>query len=175
MKIVSDAGPLMALAKVDGLAVLFRLFPRILIPPAVYEETVIAGQRLGAPDATLLEAFCNEENLVLAAPSLTPLPVPLKLGPGEEESIRLAMGEHADWLLIDDQDARQGALTCFKAAGVTTQIKGTLGVIVSAHQEDHISQSEAIDLVNALSQRPDIWISPDLCRRAIELLARSSR
>ena len=56
MKIVSDAGPLMALAKVDGLAVLFRLFPRILIPPAVYEETVVAGQRLGALDAALVKA-----------------------------------------------------------------------------------------------------------------------
>lgn len=30
MKVVSDAGPLMALAKVGGLEVLFRLYPKIL-------------------------------------------------------------------------------------------------------------------------------------------------
>lgn len=165
----------MALAKVDGLAVLFRLFPRILIPPATHEETVVAGQRLGAPDAALVEAWCNEENLILAAPTLPSLPVPLRLGPGEDESIRLAIEHRADWLLIDDYDARQGALACFQAAGVTTQIKGTLGILMSAHQEGHLSRSEAIDLVKALSQRPDIWISSDLCRRVIELLARSSR
>jgi predicted nucleic acid-binding protein len=164
----------MALAKVDGLAALFRLFPRISIPPAVYEETVVAGQRLGAPDAALVEARCREENLVLAAPTLPSLPVSLQLGPGEEESIRLAIEQSADWLLIDDHDARQGALACFQAAGMATQIKGTLGIVVSAHQEGHLSQSEAVDLVSALRQRPDIWVSPDLCRRVIELLGRSS-
>lgn len=164
----------MALAKVDGLTVLFRLFPQILIPPAVHEETVVAGQRLGAPDAVLVEARCNEGNLILATPTLPSLPVSLRLGLGEEESIRLAIEQHADWLLIDDHDARQGALACFQAAGVATQIKGTLGIIVSAQQEDYLSQSEAINLVNALSQRPDIWVSPDLCRRVIELLGRLS-
>ena len=173
MKIVSDAGPLMALAKVDSLATLFRLFPSILIPSAVYEETVVAGQRLGAPDAALVATCCNEQKLVLAVPSLSSLPIPLKLGPGEEESIRLAIEQRADWLLIDDYDARQGALACFQAAGVTTRIKGTLGIIVSAHQERLLSRSEAIDLVNALSQRPDIWINKDLCSQVIDLLARS--
>ena len=38
MIIVADAGPLMALAKVNGLDVLFHLFPKILTPPAVYFE-----------------------------------------------------------------------------------------------------------------------------------------
>lgn len=175
MKIVSDAGPLMALAKVDSLATLFRLFPQILIPPAVHEETVVAGQRLGALDAALLEACCNDQKLVLAPPTLPSLPVSLRLGLGEDESIRLAIEQRADWLLIDDYEARQGALACFQAAGVTTQIKGTLGIIVSAHQEGHLSQSEAIDLVTVLSQRLDIWVSPDLCRRVIELLGRSAR
>lgn len=165
----------MALAKVDGLATLFRLFPQILIPPAVYEETVVAGQRLGAPDAALLEACCNDQKLVLAPPTLPSLPIQRRLGHGEDESIRLAIERRADWLLIDDYDARQAALSSFQAAGVTTQVKGTLGVIVSAHQEGYLAQSEAIGYVNVLSQRPDVWVSPDLCRRVIEILSRSSR
>ena len=41
--IVSDAGPLMALAKTGGLAALFGLFPSVLTAPAVYEEVVAAG------------------------------------------------------------------------------------------------------------------------------------
>jgi predicted nucleic acid-binding protein len=165
----------MALAKVDGLRALFRLFPRIVIPPAVFEETVVAGKRLGAPDAALLESCCFDGNLGLAVPSLPPLPVAQRLGHGEEESIRLAIERRADWLLMDDYEARQAALASFLAAGVKTGIKGTLGVIVSAHQEGYLSQSEAIDRVNAMGQRLDVWVSQDLCRRVIEILARSSR
>ncbi len=38
----------MALAKVGGLDALFRLFPKILTPPAVYQElTLQAGGRAG--------------------------------------------------------------------------------------------------------------------------------
>jgi predicted nucleic acid-binding protein len=175
VKVVSDAGPLMALAKIDGLNALFRLFPRILIPPAVHEETVVAGQRLGAPDAALLDACCKERKLDLAVPNLPLLFVEQRLGRGEEESIRLAIEQRADWLLIDDYDARQAAEASFRAAGVATGIKGTLGVIVSAHQEGYLSQGEAIDRVNALNQRLDVWVSQDLCRRVIEILGRSSR
>jgi hypothetical protein len=36
------------------------------------------------------------------------------LGRGEEESIRLAIERRADWLLIDDYDARQAALASFR-------------------------------------------------------------
>jgi predicted nucleic acid-binding protein len=175
VKVVSDAGPLLALAKVDGLSALFRLFPQILIPPAVHEETVVAGQRLGAPDAVLLEACCNDRRLDLAVPSSPSFPLLQGLGRGEEESIRLAIERRAEWLLIDDYDARQAALSSFRAAGVGTGIKGTLGVLVSAHQKGHLSQREAIERVNALSQRLDVWISQDLCRHVIEILGRSSR
>jgi len=41
---------------------------------------------------------------------------------------------------------------------------------VSACQEGHLSKQEAIRLVEALSQRADIWISTALCRRVIETL-----
>jgi predicted nucleic acid-binding protein len=175
VKVVSDAGPLMALAKVDGLSALFRLFPQILIPPAVHEETVIAGQRLGAPDAALLEACCHDRTLKITVPSSASILMMQGLGRGEEESIRLAIERRADWLLIDDFDARQAALASFRSAGVSTRIKGTLGILVSAHQEGYLSQREAIERVNALSQRLDVWISQDLCRQVIEILGRSSR
>lgn len=52
---VSDSGPLMALAKVGGLELLFQLFQRVVATPAVYAETVVAGRRLGASDARLSE------------------------------------------------------------------------------------------------------------------------
>lgn len=43
MVVVSDATPLIALAKIGGLAWLNRLFGEIFIPQAVYHEVVVVG------------------------------------------------------------------------------------------------------------------------------------
>jgi predicted nucleic acid-binding protein len=86
------------------------------------------------------------------------------------ESIRLAVESRADWLLIDDLDARRAAPASFQSAGTETQIKGTLGIIVSAHQDAGLPREQAISLVQDLSRRPDVWVSAALCRRVIEIL-----
>lgn len=173
MIVISDAGPLLALAKVGGLRLLFDLFPTVLAPPGVYEEAVTEGLRLGAPDAAVLDEAFRKGLLEISAPAeSTALPIPLALGRGEREAIRLAIERKADWLLIDDLDARRGALANFQAAGVQSQVKGTLGVIVSACQQRHLARMEAIELVRALSRRQDVWFSSELCQRVIEILSR---
>jgi predicted nucleic acid-binding protein len=160
----------MALAKVDGLGALFLLYPKVSTPPGVYEETVTAGLRLGVPDADALDRCYRDGSLEVLAPALPSLPTPSSLGRGEEECIRLAVEHRADWLLIDDLEARRAAQLNFQSAGVGTQIKGTLGILVSACQEGRLPKREAIRLVEALSQRADIWVSASLCRRLIEIL-----
>jgi predicted nucleic acid-binding protein len=159
----------MALAKVNGLEVLFRLFPKVLTPPAVYFEVVTEGLRLGAPDAAILDLHYKNGALEVVAPKETVLPR-TRLGRGEEESIHLAIESRADWLLIDDLDARQAALASFQSTGTATQIKGTLGIILSAHQDAGLPREQAIFLVNALSRRLDVWVSATLCRNVIEIL-----
>jgi predicted nucleic acid-binding protein len=170
VKVVSDAGPLMALAKVGGLDPLFHLFPNIWTPPAVYEELVTAGLRLGAPDAALLESHYHSEQIQVRSPVLILSGVEGLLGAGEEQSIRLAIEERADWLLVDDSDARRTASASLKTAGLETKVTGTLGIIVAACQKRRISRQTALGLVDSLSARPDIWISVDLCRRVREIL-----
>ncbi|HYG64183.1 MAG TPA: DUF3368 domain-containing protein [Thermoanaerobaculia bacterium] len=170
MIVVADAGPLLALAKTDGLGVLFRLYPKIYSPPAVYEEVVTAGHRLSAPDAAIVEECFRSGHLELSEPTRASLPVSRELGRGEEEGIRLALQKGADWLLMDDLDARRAAEACFRAAGAGTRVQGTLGVIVSAYQQNHLGRLEAIEIVERLNQRLDVWISPALCRRVIDLL-----
>jgi predicted nucleic acid-binding protein len=170
VRVVADAGPLLALAKTDGLATLFRLYPKVYTPPAVYEEVVTAGHRLAAPDATVVEERFRMGHLEVLEASRDPLPVPGNLGAGEEESIRLALQQGADWLLMDDLDARRAAEACFRAAGAGTRVQGTLGIIVSARQQNHVGRQEAIEIVERLDQRLDVWISPALCRRVIDLL-----
>lgn len=84
-------------------------------------------------------------------PALTPLPHPDRLHPGEAERIRLALELQAEWLLIDDLDARQIAQQNFVVTGPSTGIKGTLGVIVTAVKEQMINPAQAIDFVAAFT------------------------
>jgi uncharacterized protein len=170
VKVVSDAGPLMALAKVGGLDALFQLFPKILTPPAVYEELVTSGLRLGAPDARLLEDRYRIAQIEVRSP---PPPISEQeefLGAGEEQCIRLAIEERAELLLVDDSDARRSALTRLKTAGLDTKVTGTLGIIVAAYQAKKISRQDALGLVEGIQARLDIWISAHLCRRVREIL-----
>jgi len=170
--VVADAGPLIALAKINGLEALLRLYSPILTPPAVYEEAVTRGLALGAEDATLLDTEYQGGTFEVRKPALAALPPPALLGSGEAESIRLAIELRADWLLIDDYDARRTAESNFAAAGVATATQGTLGVIVSAHTQGHLSADRAIEMVQAIKGRPDIWISTELSDQVIRVLAR---
>ena len=54
MIVVSDTGPLIALAKADRLYILERLFGQVKIPPAVYRE-LLAGRW---KQAGLIPAVC---------------------------------------------------------------------------------------------------------------------
>jgi len=168
--VVSDAGPLIALAKIGGLDPLFRLFPKVITPPAVYQELIPEGLRLGAPDAALLAARYRSRELVVVSPASASLPRPALLGRGEEQSILLAIERQAALILVDDLGARRAAHSNLEAAGVRTGLKGTLGIILAACQVGHLSKEEAVGLVGAIRQRQDIWISTQLCNRTVDLL-----
>jgi predicted nucleic acid-binding protein len=73
-------------------------------------------------------------------------------------------------MLVDDFDARQIASVRLQEVGLDARVTGTLGIILAACQKKKISRQRALDLVEALSARPDIWISADLCRRVRETL-----
>jgi predicted nucleic acid-binding protein len=174
LTVVADAGPLIALAKIDGLEALFRLFPHISIPPAVQEEAIRKGRDHGLADALVLEEAFYSGRLRLAVPQASPLPVAALLGRGEEETILVAIEQNAEWALLDDLVARQAAALSFESAQVATRVKGTLGVIVSAFQAGHQSLEEAVGLVTRISNRPDIWIHERLCQQVIAALHSAS-
>ena len=159
MTVVSDAGPLIALAKIGGLETLSQLYPRVLVAPAVYREAVEVGLDRGDPDAEALRLHAAAGKLVLMAPRLAALDRWQRLGAGERESIRLAIEHRADWLLLDDAEARQMAADELQLEGLSTQLRGTLGVIVTAHREGWLGQAQAIEMVERIRLRPDIWIS----------------
>lgn len=174
MTVVADSGPLMALAKIGGLDALRALHPRVFTPPSVRAEVVEAGLRLGLEDAKLLESQYARGFLEVRQSTLSVLPVAAAIGPGETESILLAIDSHADWLLVDDWYARRAAVANFTATASPPKIQGTLGVIVSCYRAGHVSSDEAIGLVEVIRGRPDIWISREICDRVVVLLREES-
>jgi predicted nucleic acid-binding protein len=171
---VADAGPLIALAKIDALSLLQRLYDQVWITPAVMDEAVTAGVRLGASDAATTVQAIQEGWLQVHAPSNLQLVIPGLLGVGEMSSIALALEYAVGWLLIDDADARQLAEANIGASGVATQVKGTLGIVVSAYRMGIVDVIQAEAFVQAFKGRPDIWISDALCDQVIALLRSGS-
>ncbi|MEA1906980.1 MAG: hypothetical protein U9N12_08535 [Euryarchaeota archaeon] len=109
---VSDSGPLMALAKLGVLYRVFSIYTTLIISETVYQEVVTSGLVIGARDAAEVDKFCRNGQIVIFPSDETeevPLDLSSELHRGELEAIRVALQISADYLLIDDFDARQVA------------------------------------------------------------------
>lgn len=69
MTVVADAGPLIALAKVDRLPLLTALYQQIVTGPTVFTEAVTAGLAMNAADAIILEQAYSERVLSVRHPA----------------------------------------------------------------------------------------------------------
>ncbi len=123
--VVSDAGPLLALAKLEALDLLARLYHVVNTSPIVFDETVTQGLALNAADASLLkESFDNGILAITAVQSSNALDEPIKIHGGERESIQLAIQLRASEFLIDDSRARKVAEQNFSTQRLSTVIRG---------------------------------------------------
>lgn len=75
MKAISNAGPLIALAKLGQLGLLLKLFNEIVIPREVYSEVVTNGLLLGAPDAVSVDYLVRQGHILVKDVTL-PTPIP---------------------------------------------------------------------------------------------------
>ena len=123
MNVVSDASPLINLARIGELDLLHRLYGALLIPDAVWREVVIKGA--GQPGAEEVRAAswiktCDvvNEHLVRALRQ--------ELDAGEAEAIALALEVEADLLLMDERLGRETA----QYLGV--RYMGLIGVLIGA-------------------------------------------
>lgn len=106
MKVVSNASPLVNLARIGRLSLLPNLFGRVLIPEAVWQEVVVAGK--GQPGAEEISQANWIERTAVANHHLVHS-LRQELDPGEAEAIALAIEINADWLLMDERLGRQTA------------------------------------------------------------------
>ncbi|MBI4903733.1 MAG: hypothetical protein HY820_08865 [Acidobacteria bacterium] len=101
MKVVSNASPLITLARAGQLDSLRELFEVILIPQAVHTEVVMNGT--GMPGA---EAVAKA-HWIQVTPLRNPNPIDNhptlpKLGAGERSAVALALEIDADLILMDE-------------------------------------------------------------------------
>jgi predicted nucleic acid-binding protein len=105
MLVIADTTPLRYLVVLGQVDLLPTLFGQIIIPPAVIGEL----QHPKAPAAVRAWIASPPPWLDMRPCSLLPDAVLLRLDPGEREAILLAQELQADFVLVDDQDARAEA------------------------------------------------------------------
>jgi uncharacterized protein len=168
--VLCNAGPLIALGKLNRLELLAKLHGQVQLPGAVYDETVTQGLALGAPDARTIQLFwrakdwpiVNVSAVILAAykPSVV-------LDPGETEVLALARTIPGVLVLLDDETARA------EARRLKLRVCGTLGVLTQAYRSKILSFSEVELLLQEIAARPDIWIGARLCEQVLQALRAS--
>jgi predicted nucleic acid-binding protein len=128
--IVSDAGPLIALAKTGQLYILERLFEKVLVPPSVLDELKISTSRSGAAE---IKRAIEKGWIEVSHPLKIPKVLMNALDPGEAEAIILARNRGLV-LLVDEKRGRR------VAPKEQVKITGTGAVLVAAKQKGIIKQ-----------------------------------
>src|SRR5215510_10287219 len=151
------------MGKLGQLSMLLTLYGDILIPREVYNEVVINGLRLGADDAPAV-AFLVQQGYIQVVEVVLPSPLPAwgqSLDAGEIEVIVRGQQQAVDWVFIDNEHARKAARV------VGLPLKGTVGLLLEAWRQGHLSLQAFELLIQEIKHRPDLWISAQLCDRAL--------
>ena len=150
-----DTSPLLYLYRIDQLTLLHRQFDRVLVPEAVVTELAKGrAQGVSIPDLAdypWIEIQQIELRSVSEAVD--------SLGAGEREVILVAHDGHADWVILDDLNARHQAEIC------GLRVVGTVGLLASAKKKNMITS--VTPFLNAL-ENAGMWLSEDLKRRVLE-------
>ncbi len=131
MIIVSNAGPLIALAKIGKLNILNRLFEKVKLPPSVFHELRITSSRPGAIE--FKEAIETTKWIEVSDPTPIPHILLYAIEQGEAEAIALAKKEGLV-LLIDERRGRK------IANKEKVKITGTGAVLVAAKKKGIIKK-----------------------------------
>jgi predicted nucleic acid-binding protein len=124
----SDTSPIIALALCDKLDLLDKLFDRIIIPQAVFNELAIPNK----PQSAKIIEWAKDK-IISVKDTATVKALSLNLDLGESEAMSLYWEINADFLLIDEKRGRSVALR----NGV--KIVGTIGILLSAKQKGFIT------------------------------------
>lgn len=143
MLIVSDTTPLISLLKAGQIALLQRMFEKIIIPDAVYQE--LTRNPAYSDEAVIIKEsdyICVEH--VKNIESVKILRNVTGLDAGESEAIVLMDERKADLLLIDEHKGRQVA----KQMGMS--LTGTIGILLRSYDKGFLTDKEVEACLNIL-------------------------
>ena len=154
MIVIADATPLNYLILIHQADLLPRLFDRVVIPPAVFNEL----QHAETPESVRNWVVQPPSWLQIHALRSAPDQSLDYLDAGEREAIALAEEIGADQLLLDEIEARR------EAARRNLPFIGTLGVLREAARRGLVDLSTAL----ALLQETTFYVDPELTRLLLE-------
>ncbi|MBK8922096.1 MAG: DUF3368 domain-containing protein [Saprospirales bacterium] len=130
MVVISDTSPVSGLYRINHLFLLERLFGRVILPDAVFQE-ILQLRSFGYDLKEILTADWIEVKSATNVSEVGNLLHHLDLG--EAEAIVLAKELHADLLVMDESKGRAMA----QQEGIT--IIGLAGILVEAKAAGHIT------------------------------------
>jgi|Deesub1362A_J573_1020465.scaffolds.fasta_scaffold00194_60 hypothetical protein len=163
MIVVSDSTPLIHLAKIGRLDVLFSLYKKVAITSEVYREVVEEGTLLEKEDAELIQNYIDKSIYIKNPESSSEhLIKKYRIHKGEADSIQLAREVGASLVLMNEGEGRDAA----KNEGL--QVKGTIGIIFEATKRGVIDRRDAVALLEKFIEKPEeYWIEPKIIEEAI--------
>jgi len=141
--IVSNATPLIYLAKIGKTDLLKKVFNQVFIPEQVKTEAVNKGKKLGEKDAYLIEKAIKDGWLKVSKTKIQATPI--KLEPGEAAVLSLAKKLGTKEVLIDELPARTAA----RLLGLTP--RGTIYVLLKALEKKEINLNEFLEALRDLA------------------------
>ncbi|BAZ70448.1 MAG: DUF3368 domain-containing protein [Pelatocladus maniniholoensis HA4357-MV3] len=159
MLIVSNTSPILNLAIVDQLLLLYQQFGEVLIPSAVLDELKIGEERPGSQ--TIREAI-SAGWIQIREVTNEPLTQLLKqtLDKGEAEAIALAIELKADWILLDEREGRK------VAQSLGLKVTGILGIILRAKQVGELESLQPV--IDNLISKAGFRIAPELLAQILK-------
>ena len=165
MIVVSDATPIILLAKLSDFEFLKTLYQKIYIPQEVYDEIVTKGRgKAGEKELEGAQADWVEVKTVSGQAKIKKLEDVYGLGEGESAAITLSQELKANFLLTDDGLARRVALSLFK--GTSTMVSGTIGILKLAREKGLISQDQLKSKIESLKAE-GFYLKDDLYRQIL--------
>lgn len=162
--VVSDTTPLISLMKLGHLELIKKLFGKIIIPQAVYNELVCdvrfqsEGQQIKNASYISVVKYENEHSLNLLRRSSG-------LDLGESEAILLADDLNASFILMDEAKGRQ------VANQMGLELLGTIGILMIAYKEHLLNKQDIYDCIYVLKSA-ERRISDKLYQQLIDYISK---
>lgn len=160
--VVSNSSPIINLSKIDCLFLLEKIFKKIIIPHAVYDELVVKGSEKEFSDK--IESLIDNKVLIVNEVKDKPLVKALNkdLDSGESEAIALAIEKNADLIILDEIEARE------IASIYNINKTGFIGVLIKAKEMNLI---KSIKKYLDLAIQKGFWINETLYEKIIHQLS----